>query len=534
MKRYSVIEGAAVTAQDIEQARKLDQMVYDAEYHVPQRQCIAWNRRNNRIYTMVRDTVTDQIVAYVNISPITEEYYRKIASGSFLDTYLPPEAIVKYALPDLYDLYFSSIVVHPDYQNTSIFALLFNAVVRKFLTLGEEGILVRRVVADAVSDRGEKFCKLFGMQRKKTSDHNSRIYEVQMIPPQFRVSSQATRELYRYYCGKANEIGAEAWEHSHADAWFLPEEKPLERAAGAEHCVFISHSSQQAAEARKVCEYLESHGIPCWIAPRNIKPGGNYATQIVRAIRSCSALVLLASENTNVSGHVSNEVSLAFDSKKTIIPFKLEDVAFSDEYLYFLGRKHWIDAYQDFERGLEMLLATLRQILGRINWEETDKIPARLPRVQRKNAARLTKPEEKAQPGTALSRREIAERLKEKVRKFSYSLVDRCADPRDRRKFEEQAERMFSHTISVYRNGRRYDTQGNVIGHLVRCVNEAGGNVGIPVNGLPGSAKICCCSWHFSVWWRILRRAGAICCRATFLSIITRKPITRHRMWRSR
>lgn len=87
--------------------------------------------------------------------------------------------------------------------------------------------------------------------------------------------------------------------------------------------VFISHSSKQAQEANRICRFLESHGIPCWMAPRNIDPGSNYPTQIVHAIRECSALVLLASEYTNVSGHVSNEVSLAFDSHKTIIPFKL-------------------------------------------------------------------------------------------------------------------------------------------------------------------------------------------------------------------
>lgn len=484
MSRYSIIEGAAVTARDIEQARRLDQMVYDEEYHVPQRQCVAWNRRNNRIYTMVRDNRTDQIVAYINISPVTEEYYKKIASGSFLDTYLPPEAIVEYALPDLYDLYFSSVVVHPDYQNSSIFVLLFNAVARKFLTLGEEGILIRRMVADAVSERGEKFCRLFGMQKKKTSDHHSRIYEVQMLPPEFHVSSQATRELYRYYCSKAEELGMECLEQAGTEGGFEGGQTAAEQAPRAEHCVFISHSSQQAAEAKRVCEYLESQGIPCWIAPRNIKPGGNYATQIVRAIRSCSALVLLASENTNVSGHVSNEVSLAFDSKKTIIPFKLEDVAFSDEYLYFLGRKHWIDAFQEFDKGLEMLLATLRQSLSGADGAHPQPV-----RPHPEKGALRNLPVEEEQGQKTLSRREIAALLLEKVKKFSYSLVERCAAPEDRRKFEEQAERMFAHTVAVYHNGRRYEAQGDVIGCFTGCIGALGENGGISVSGLPGSAK---------------------------------------------
>lgn len=36
------------------------------------------------------------------------------------------------------------------------------------------------------------------------------------------------------------------------------------------------------------------------MAPRNIDPGSNYASQIVQAIRDSSALVLLASNHTKV------------------------------------------------------------------------------------------------------------------------------------------------------------------------------------------------------------------------------------------
>lgn len=56
--------------------------------------------------------------------------------------------------------------------------------------------------------------------------------------------------------------------------------------------VFISYSSKQFREASQVCEYLERHGVLCWMAPRNIDPGSNYASQIVQAIRDSSALVL--------------------------------------------------------------------------------------------------------------------------------------------------------------------------------------------------------------------------------------------------
>ena len=123
--------------------------------------------------------------------------------------------------------------------------------------------------------------------------------------------------------------------------------------------VFISYSTHNKDIAFEMCDYLEEAGTACWIAPRNVVAGANYAGQIVSAIRSCDAFVLIASNAINESGHVSNEVSLAFDAKKDIIPFKIEETEFSDEYLYFLGRKHWIDAHEDIGEGLKLLKSTL-------------------------------------------------------------------------------------------------------------------------------------------------------------------------------
>lgn len=126
--------------------------------------------------------------------------------------------------------------------------------------------------------------------------------------------------------------------------------------------VFISYSTHNQDIAFEACDYLEAAGINCWIAPRNVVAGANYAGQIVSAIRNCDAFVLIASNAINESGHVSNEVSLAFDAKKDIIPFKIEQTEFSDEYLYFLGRKHWIDGYEDIGAGMQLLCATIEKI----------------------------------------------------------------------------------------------------------------------------------------------------------------------------
>jgi hypothetical protein len=44
--------------------------------------------------------------------------------------------------------------------------------------------------------------------------------------------------------------------------------------------VFVSYASQDAAVANSIVESLESQGLKCWIAPRDVKPGAQYADAI--------------------------------------------------------------------------------------------------------------------------------------------------------------------------------------------------------------------------------------------------------------
>lgn len=500
MNDYAIVEGAEVTISDIDEARKLDQLVYEEEYFVSLQQCIDWNKRNNRIYTMIRDVSSGNIIAYVNISPVTDEYYEKICSGEFIDTYLPPEAIVDYGFPDLYSLYFSSIVVHPDYQNTAVFLQLFNAITRKFLALGKEEILVKRMVADAVSTKGEKFCELFGMKKRKDSSHGSEIFEVQMLPPQFRISSKPTKELHEYYQQKAQELGLLDVPTPAGDNLKAKTRRPnmidttITTPTTVPARIFISYSSKEMEVAGQVCDFLEKNGISCWIAPRNINPGDNYATQIVHAIRSCSVLVLLASESTNASGHVSNEVSLAFDNKKTIIPFKIEDITFSDEYLYFLGRKHWIEAHRDMRAGLEQLLSTIKK-LGILPGTKSPDITAAMKPETRLDHAQdeLTPSEERAFDrsqeiaATIYSRKEISDLVLKHAIKYSDRGVSRFASSSNFDQLKESANRFLHHCFSITKLNTQAETD-DIIGFLSTEILKGSSNV-IKITGLPGSGK---------------------------------------------
>lgn len=105
--------------------------------------------------------------------------------------------------------------------------------------------------------------------------------------------------------------------------------------------VFISYSSCDRNIADQLLHYLEDRGIPCWISFRDIT-SGNFSGEITRALRAADIVLVICSTQSCRSEHVKNEVSLAFNQKKHIIPYLLEENPFDDDLEYFLSLKQHI------------------------------------------------------------------------------------------------------------------------------------------------------------------------------------------------
>jgi TolB-like protein/tetratricopeptide (TPR) repeat protein len=128
--------------------------------------------------------------------------------------------------------------------------------------------------------------------------------------------------------------------------------------------VFISHASKDKPIADAICEKLESEGIKCWIAPRDIEAGSDWTEGIIRGIDSCRVFVLVFSESANVSEHVRREVAKAVSLGLAVIPFRTEEVNPSSSLSYFLGTVHWLDAITPpLPKHLEALTERVRQML---------------------------------------------------------------------------------------------------------------------------------------------------------------------------
>jgi hypothetical protein len=117
------------------------------------------------------------------------------------------------------------------------------------------------------------------------------------------------------------------------------------------HDVFISYSSKDKTIANAICANLESVGIRCWIAPRDIGPGEDWPAAIARAITTSQVMVMVFSSDSNNSDQVYREIFLAASNKVVIIPFKIEDVELEARKQYILAGTHWLDAMNPPTQG---------------------------------------------------------------------------------------------------------------------------------------------------------------------------------------
>lgn len=119
--------------------------------------------------------------------------------------------------------------------------------------------------------------------------------------------------------------------------------------------VFVSYATADRKQALLVCNALERRGTECWIASRDVVPGENYQESIVRALRDARAMVLVFSDAANNSDEIKKELSLASRYHVPVVALRIADVEPSDAFAYELSTRQWIDAFDGWDRSIELL-----------------------------------------------------------------------------------------------------------------------------------------------------------------------------------
>ena len=128
--------------------------------------------------------------------------------------------------------------------------------------------------------------------------------------------------------------------------------------------IFVSHSAKDSAFANATVAKLESQGLRCWIAPRDIIPGKEWGASIIEGIESCKLFLIILSGNSVMSQQVLRELERAVAKNLVIVPVRIEDVALQGSMEYFLSAVHWLDAIDaPTEARLEELSRKIQTIL---------------------------------------------------------------------------------------------------------------------------------------------------------------------------
>lgn len=143
--------------------------------------------------------------------------------------------------------------------------------------------------------------------------------------------------------------------------WVRHLRHPREAAPVSRTQIFISYAREDADEAAQIYSLLERHpSLDVWFDQVSLKPGCDWEFEILRALESCSfVLLLLSQEAVRKTGFVQREVRFALDEAKKrppstpfIIPARLDEC--TPEYRD-LNRMQRVDLFPQFEVGFSRL-----------------------------------------------------------------------------------------------------------------------------------------------------------------------------------
>jgi F0F1-type ATP synthase assembly protein I len=129
--------------------------------------------------------------------------------------------------------------------------------------------------------------------------------------------------------------------------------------------IFLSFVSRDRGAAEQIIRHLRASGFDIVTGHAEISPGAHWPSELLRAIKSCDAVVVLLSAASLKSEYASFEISAAVASKeKILIPVVLEKGL---ELPFFLRDIHYIDLSnpRDWQEGLDSLVRALTHSQGR-------------------------------------------------------------------------------------------------------------------------------------------------------------------------
>ena len=129
----------------------------------------------------------------------------------------------------------------------------------------------------------------------------------------------------------------------------MPSLKPTQLA-------FFSYAHEDAEFALRLAKDLRAGAAAVWMDRLDIKPGQRWDRAIEDALAKCPQLLVILSPAAIESTNVMDEVSLALEEGKTVLPVIHRECKIP----FRLRRLQYVDVTQNYDEGVVRLLETLR------------------------------------------------------------------------------------------------------------------------------------------------------------------------------
>ncbi len=125
---------------------------------------------------------------------------------------------------------------------------------------------------------------------------------------------------------------------------------------------FLCHSSSDKSTVRSLYRRLITENVNPWFDERNLLPGQEWSSEIVKAVRESDVVIVcLSNRSINKAGYVQKEIKYALDAADEqpenvifLIPLKIEECEVPER----LRRWQWVNYFE--ENGYNKLIEALR------------------------------------------------------------------------------------------------------------------------------------------------------------------------------
>lgn len=149
------------TLQDFQEISAIEKLYYPGLESSPDYFMQFW-KKNNHIIASIRDT-DQHIGGFLTAIPVTDELYTQFLGGQFDDTQLVLNDVLTYSPGGIYNLYFCSVALRPDFRTDKAnLKQLGNACIDRLIDLNQNhDIQFKCVFGDAVTDAGKRFATTY-------------------------------------------------------------------------------------------------------------------------------------------------------------------------------------------------------------------------------------------------------------------------------------------------------------------------------------------------------------------------------------